>query len=640
MKQLLLSLTLAALSSAPLRAQQHLALYEEFTGENCGPCAVYNPDLWTLLGANSTKVVALSYQSPIPFAGPIYNAYRTVTDARSQYYNVPFAPYGRLDGTGLGTGTAVPSGPGHVANLLQSDIDAAAATAAPFTIGAAHQWRPAGDSLTATITITAAGAYAPSGANLKLRVALIERLHYATAPGTNGETDFHNVVREMYPDAGGTQLPNAWTAGQSQTFTLTGRVPSYVNKAPNGETRIVAWVQNDTDQTVAQAAVSAYIPLPMDIASTGLLLPGPFVCDSASTTLYPVVSLTNAASTPLTSASIYYRLDTGAWLTYAWTGALPAQTTTLVGLPALVVAPGTHVVTDSVALPNGAPDVNGGNNMSRATVVLYNTARAALPTTASFENAGALPPNWLLYDANANGQNWTLANVGHNNSSYALRHSNADFFAGEVNYAIIAAANLPNGGKVLDFYVAYAQLFAISDLLEVVYSTNCGASWVSLWGQGGAALATAPSMTFAMGAFVPTQSQWALQTVDLRNVPRNAMLAFRATSGYGNNFYLDDVTIRATPLAVTDAVSPASIALAPNPTNLEAELSFDLRQAGTVRVDLVDALGRVAAMPTNGNLRAGLQHIRLNTAGLATGLYNVVIHTADGSLTRHLSVVH
>src|SRR5690606_40926098 len=51
-----------------------------------------------------------------------------------------------------------------------------------------------------------------------------------TAPGTNGETHFQNVVRQMYPNAEGQAIDETWTAGQTRTYTITGAVPSYVNE--------------------------------------------------------------------------------------------------------------------------------------------------------------------------------------------------------------------------------------------------------------------------------------------------------------------------------------------------------------------------------------------------------------------------
>jgi hypothetical protein len=648
MRKLVLTTALAALSSAALYAQTpRLALYEEFSGENCGPCAASNPAFWSLLsgGTNPSKVLLIKYQSPIPSAGPIYNAYTTVTRARLTYYSVPFAPYGRLDGTGLGTGTAALGSDGHIANLLQSDIDADAAVAPPFAITASHQWTANADSLRATVNLSALRAYAPAGANLKLRIALIEHLSYASAPGTNGETEFHNVVREMYPDAAGTQLANSWTLGQTQTITLKGRVPGYVDKAPAGETRIVVWVQNDTDKSIPQAAASTYTLLPVDVASNALVLPSTLACATGNTTVAPAVVLKNTGAAPITSARIYYKLDAGTWQTYNWTGSLASLATTSVTLPTLTVRPGTHSIADSVALPNNTVDVNKGNNKTSTSLFVYNTAGAALPLAADFENTGSLPANWLLFDANTNGRNWTVyrhptASVGHGASTYMLYYNNYDFLSGETNYAILPAAILPTTGtRTLSFYQAHAQYQTLNDRLDVVYSTDCGTTWTSIWNLSGAALATANPTT---SRYIPTQSQWVNRTVDVTAVPVGAMLAFRATSDYGNSLYIDDVTLSAAGVtAVSNVVAANATTLSPNPATNQAVLSFDLLKNTTVSVEVVDALGRIVATPTVGtSLNARTQRVAINTANLAVGLYSVVIRTGEGSLTKHLSVVH
>ena len=634
MRKLVLTTALAACTTAALHAQTRLGLYEEFSGENCAPCATYNPALNTLIGANPTKVLLIKYQSPIPSAGPIYNAYTTVTNARLSYYAVNSAPSGRLSGTTQGTG--------HIASLTQAAIDAAAAATPAFTISAAHQWTVNGDSVRATINIAALQAYAPAGANLKLRVALIESLHYTTAPGTNGETEFHNVVREMYTNAGGTQLANAWTAGQTQTITLKGRVQGYVDKAPSNETRLVAWIQNDTDKSIPQASASAYLPLAVDVAASALNLPATLVCSTGNASVSPAVVLKNTGSSTITSARIYYKLDAGTWQTYNWTGSLASQATSSVTMPTLTVRPGTHVLADSVALPNNIIDVNNVNNKATASLFVYNNAAVALPLSTNFENGGVVPTNWTLYDANSNDRNWTLrSGVGSNSSSYALYYNNYDFLPGEVNYAILPAATLPTTGtKTLTFYQSYAQYATENDRLEVVYSTNCGTTWTSVWNMAGAALATSAPTT---ARFTPTQqSQWVLRTVDVTAIPAGAMLAFRATSAYGNSLYVDDVTLSAANVtAVTSVVAAGATTLAPNPAAAQSVLSFDLLKSTAVQVAVVDALGRTVATPlSNATLAAGTQHITINTAGLANGLYNVVIHTAEGSLTKHLTVVH
>lgn len=228
MKKLLLMLSAVALSAANVNAQSRLALYEEFTGENCGPCASSNPALDNLVSTNLTKVIKIQYQSPIPSAGPIYNAYKTITDARMKYYSVPFAPYGRLDGRVLGT---TMSSPGHVNYLTQADINTDAGTAAKFSMTVSYVWSTYGDSATVTVNVTANSAYTVSGSlPLKLRIGIIQHLQYSTPPGTNGEKDFPNVVREMIPDALGTTMATTWTASQNQAYTIKGKVPTIVDR--------------------------------------------------------------------------------------------------------------------------------------------------------------------------------------------------------------------------------------------------------------------------------------------------------------------------------------------------------------------------------------------------------------------------
>ncbi|CAG0902347.1 unnamed protein product, partial [Darwinula stevensoni] len=71
------------------------------------------------------------------------------------------------------------------------------------------------------------------GTTMKLRIGMIEHLVYTTPPGSNGEKDFHNVVREMYPDAAGTTIPNAWTVvDQDAADNVSTSTVTVVSTAP------------------------------------------------------------------------------------------------------------------------------------------------------------------------------------------------------------------------------------------------------------------------------------------------------------------------------------------------------------------------------------------------------------------------
>lgn len=644
MRKILLSLSVASFCALAANAQTRLSLYEEFSGENCGPCAASNPGLNTLLaaGTNGNKVLLIKYQSPIPSAGPIYNLYKTQTDTRLAYYSVPFAPYGRLNGTGLGTGTAAPTSPGHIANLIQADIDNAYATPSAFNITATHAWIAGGDSVTADINIAAVSAFAPSGANMKLRVALIETLEYCNAPGTNGEKVFHHVVREMYPDAGGTSISNSWTMGQTQTLTIKGRAPKWVDKS-NTDAILVVWIQNDNDKAIAQAAKSTKVALGVDGGFTGC--PNAILdCATASKSIASSVTLKNTGTSPLTSATIYYKVDAaGTYSSYSWNGSLAAGATTTISLPAINVTTGSHAIIDSLGNTNGSAEINKGNNISQTNVTIINTNAAALPISTGFENAGAVPPNWTLYDKNGDGQNFVVAsssssNVGHNNSKYLLYYPCYAFADGEVNYAILPAGNLPNGAKSLDFWVAHAQYNASSnDKLEVVYTTDCGANWTSVWSRAGAALATVGATT---SNYVPAQADWKLKSVDITSVPTGAQVALRGTSNYGNNIFIDDVNLRAgAVVGVPTIIANNSVSIYPNPAVATANLAFSLTEDSKVQVLVYDAMGRLVATVANTSMQKGQHTVAINTAAFASGLYNVKIQTEQGAQTERLTVV-
>jgi len=68
-------------------------------------------------------------------------------------------------------------------------------------------------------------------------------------------------------------------------------------------------------------------------------------------------------------------------------------------------------------------------------------------------------------------------------------------------------------------------------------------------------------------------------------------------------------------------------------------LSVTLDRPGALRVLLVDGLGRVVRRVADGERAAGVARVRLETAGLAAGVYGVVVEGPGGRLTRPLVLV-
>ena len=644
MKKLVLFATALASMSLVGNAQTRVTLHEEFTGENCGPCAATNPGFWSLCDSapNTTRLIHISYMSPIPSAGVFYYQDQATTDARISYYSVPFAPYGRYDGAVPDPGCSGGSSAGHPACFTEADIDAEAAIASPFNMTVTNAWNATYDSIVTTVDVTCVTAY--TGTNIYLRTALVETVDWTPAPGSNGETHFENVVRSMYPNATGSSV-GSWAVGDHHTYTFSVPVPSYVNKS--GAPYMVCWIQRDDDKNIAQAAKGSPLPgIPNDAALTAATGPTGLMCHAnGSMTVTPFsATIKNTGTATLTSATVYYSIDGGAMASAPWTGSLAPGGTTVFTFPTAptvtVSGASFHTIYDSVAMPNGVADQNANNNAANGSFFIESTNAVAMPFSTSFEtnlgefyslNLATDGSSWGMYNDAGSGSLW--AHTG----TYAAMYYCYNFPTGDASILTMPEVTT-SAPSAVDFYVAYAQYSGTeNDKLEVVYSTDCGTSWTSLWSQAGTALMTAAATT---SVYIPTAAQYKEVGVNLNTVPAGSIIGFRATSDFGNCIWLDDVNIHAGFAAGVAQVTAANLgaSIYPNPANDQATLTFTLAAAKNVQIEVVDQLGRTVAQVANETLDAGAHSFTISTSALAAGVYNVVMHTEDGTFNERLSV--
>ncbi len=641
MKKLLLAIIAIGAISVSAISQTRMTLHEEFTGENCGPCASTNPTFWALCDGttNPSKLIHISYMVPIPSAGWYCNRTTAIYTARDAYYTVPFAPYGRYDGH---VPDATMSSPGHPGYFLQADIDSEAAVPSPFNMTVTNTWSTNFDSVKTTITVTCVTAFTGT---LQLRTALIQTNDFTSSPGSNGETHFENVVQAMYPDANGTAMAGTWTVGMTQTYNLVGAVPSWVDKTISPY--MVAWIQNDADKRIAQAAKASALPsISVDAASTATTGPTGLVCATGTYNLVHSMTLKNPGLNVLTSAKVYYQVDGGAYAMYSWTGSLASGATASVTLPTVpvtITASGYHTIIDSVGLPNGSTDINLANNVTSTYFFVENTTGRALPFSTSFEATDT-----AYYSSNSNNDGYTWKNWY--NTTTPLGHSGTHAMGAELGFFPAANTNnvfalpelvISNPAKTkMTFWEAYSMInTSSSDALDVVYSTNCGSTWTSIWNMSGSAMSTLPTNSTTLQ--VPSSaSNYALRTVSLSSVPSGTvMIGFKYTHGGGNSMWLDDVNfINTTEVNVTAAASE-DIRIFPNPSKDEATLSFNLTNNSDVHIQIVDGLGRIVALVANEKMDAGAHNFSINTTALASGVYNVVIHTESGNNMERLTVI-
>jgi len=243
-----------------------MPLYENFTSNTCGPCASFNPGFQTLANANNVNgingpvgITNIKYQMDWP--GSADQSFNADGNTRRTYYGVSGIPDHYINGSG--------------GNASQSEIDTYKAAYAFIDISAVST--VSGNDLTVDVTINPIADFPSS--DLKLHIAVTED-SYSNNAGTNGETDFYNVMRKMLPDASGTSigpLTNGTTVTHSETYTFTiGNVTpnSYNVWQDMDNLTVIVFVQDNATQEVYQAAAAisglvgfTLLPLQMPVAA-------------------------------------------------------------------------------------------------------------------------------------------------------------------------------------------------------------------------------------------------------------------------------------------------------------------------------------------------------------------------------------
>jgi len=257
---------------------RRLVVEECFTSATCPPCVPGNQRIESVNRANPNKQVVIKYQQNFPAPGndPYYTA---ESGARRSYYGINAIPYMTLDG---GWNDNSNSFTAAILNEFQSK-PAVMRVKGGYTLGrtgvvaAAATIRPFFD--------------VPAG-RLVAHMVVTER-HTVNNARTNGETEFHQVMKKMLPDQAGTPLP-ALTSGQNfylnQTFN-PGTLPASQAVEHFDSLRVVVFVQDIVTKEIYQGAyMNLSTTLATRSAQNGVafeLAPNP---STGRTTLYTILA--------------------------------------------------------------------------------------------------------------------------------------------------------------------------------------------------------------------------------------------------------------------------------------------------------------------------------------------------------------
>ena len=260
-------------------------MLESFTSSTCGPCVAGNVNVASVLtGYADDQYSLLKYQMSWPGSGDPY--YTDEGGDRRTYYGVNAVPDFILDGNDW---------QGNSSSLANSQIDAVLAE--PAFLEMSSFFTVTGQTVDITVNIDALGDF---NSNLTIYTAIYEIKTFNNV-GSNGETEFGNVMKKMVPSSQGfnlgtLQTGNSVTENFSHTFAGNYVLPPNANSPIDHATQhsiedfnnlgVVTWIQDDATKEVIQSTVSTISATNVEELSTTKLMLFPNPADNTATVAF------------------------------------------------------------------------------------------------------------------------------------------------------------------------------------------------------------------------------------------------------------------------------------------------------------------------------------------------------------------
>lgn len=184
--------------SISLPGFQRSVLYEEFTSNSSPSCANNNTFLNTFVNRNFDSVVAIKYHTGLLGLDSFYIENPVQADARLRYYYITSVPTTFADGK---VPVSIPYGDSvNLYNPYFSRIS----SGTPVSITVSDE-KVSSDSIKTTINVNFISP--PQAGNYVLKINAVERYINKENQGSNGETQFYDVFRAVFPDTNGIVIP-------------------------------------------------------------------------------------------------------------------------------------------------------------------------------------------------------------------------------------------------------------------------------------------------------------------------------------------------------------------------------------------------------------------------------------------------
>lgn len=604
-----------AQQSLILPGVQRNVLLEEWTSSTCGPCAANNPTIDAFVTARFDSLVAIKYHVgwPSPGNDPMYLYNPTQSYDRRYYYGVNAVPHVIMDGV------VNPDYPYSSPPSLPNAYYPRKEVGSPLSITVTNTHLP-GDTIQADITVNVLSPL--KYGQYYMRVHAIERhIHYNSAPGSNGETDFYDVFRRAYPNSLGTQIP--LTAG---TYNYTIKYPLDMVVWVDSMIYTAVFIQDDLTKEVINCAKSRDYTRPYD-----------FVTNNESITIEKPISSgevilqnkeTIIANNPEFLSSFFY--------TELFDGAFPSAGWTLVN-------PDGGITFEQYIGANG-PSF-GGTKSARINFYSYSTSGQTDTLisrtftglndadSVKFDYAYAQYPNYsdrLIVRVSVDGGiTYPHTIFDKSGAALATAPSTTGSFVPTANQWATFAYSL--FGIVIPVELSAFTVEANGLDVQLMWST---ASETNNYGfevqkkSDGEYYAVA----FVNGHGTTTEIQ-NYSFVDKDVIPGNYTYRLKQVDLNGAYSYSDEVEV--------DVTGPKVYSLEqnfPNPFNPSTKIAFNLAANSNVIVKIFNLLGEEVSTLVSEKLQAGRHELEFNASNLNSGIYFYRIDASGDNGTQFSSV--
>ena len=561
---------LFAQSFVSTTAENKNVILEEFTGIHCGYCPDGHVQAQNFSNANPGDVVVInlhtgSFANPSPGEPDFRTPLGPAIDAQAGVAGYPAGTINRhlFPGMQQGTGTAMSRGDWATAG--------GQTLAQPSCVNVAAEAYL--DIQTRVLTVDVEAYYTDNSAvsSNKMNVVLLQNnvegpqangaVYNPGAMLPNGMYNHQHMFRHMLTGQWGDDILTTTTGSFFQntyTYTIPPDLNGVMYDLFNLEVAVFVSEGNQEILSGNMGNMTHVVPNGVNLVdlgtTTNMTMPAS-LCDN---NLTPEITITNLSAIAVDTFAVNYTLNSGTPVTQnVYTSLAPGANTTIT-FPAVTVPSGSNTISYYSSMLAGTSYIDNIPNNNGASSGAFNIISPVAFATAlgegfeGFPNQTPTPSNSLLL----NPQNhrvfiidptWPGPNAGGFGNSHNLyRWTFIDGWAGG-DYATLVFAKLDfsaSVGHAVMYSYSHAQTNGFdNNRLQVLVSTDCGATWNLESELIGSALATTSPMP--SGPFYPNASIWGSDLVDLSAYDGNSevMIAFKGICAGGNNLYIDDIEV-------------------------------------------------------------------------------------------------